>query len=141
VPIGNKDLIVEAIARAERGTTGEIRVHLSRRLLEKDAMRRARRLFTRFEMHQTEDRNAVLLYVNLRRHKLAVVGDEGIHHRVGDEFWKKLVHELRSDLKGTHPENAIAMAVHRIGEELAKHFPLERGARHPNKLSNEVSED
>ncbi len=142
----NKDLIVEAIAEAEAGTTGEIRVHLSHKLLEADAMKSARKLFLKQEMHRNSRRNGVLLYVNLRKRKLAVVGDEGIHQRVGQAFWDRLAADLKEDLKSTHPENAIALAVVRLGEELTRYFPSEEGKRlvrtpRASTVSNEVTED
>lgn len=136
-----KDRIVMAIAAAERGTTGEIRVHLSKRWIERNSMKRARRLFARFGMSQTPDRNAVLLYVNLRRRKLAVIGDLGIHSRVGERFWNQLASGLRADLRATHPENAIAIAVAKVGQELCRYFPLPPGAKRTHAPPDEVTQD
>lgn len=115
--------IVEAIILAEIGTTGEIRVHLSRNWLEKNPYHRATRLFRHFKMFQTKDRNAVLLYFNLRRKKFAIIGDTGVHQAVGQNYWSNLSEKLRLDLRGTHPEKAIALAVIELGKTLKKHFP------------------
>jgi uncharacterized membrane protein len=133
--------IVDAIARAEQGTTGEIRVHLSRSWFERDAYRHAQRLFAQFNMHQTAQRNGVLLYVNLRRHLFAVVGDDGIHQHVGQEYWEMLAGRLAQNLHETHPEKAIALAVLEIGEKLRLHFPSHLDGPNPNELPNVVSED
>ena len=116
-------LIAQAIALAEVGTTGEIRVHLSKRFFEKDPFRRAQKLFQEYGMNQTSQRNAVLLYVNLRRHKISVVGDEGVQKAVGQSFWESLILELRRNLHATHQERAIAVSVTMIGNKLRKHFP------------------
>ena len=117
--------ILIALADAERGTTGEIRVHLSRRWIERDPFTRATALFREFGMGRTARRNAVLVYVNLRRRKFALVADEGITESVGARFWEKLSRELTVDLRSTHPENAVAMTVSRIGDALRKYFPEE----------------
>jgi uncharacterized membrane protein len=117
--------ILTAIQQAELGSTGEIRVHLSRRWFERDPLKRAIKLFQRFEMNQTPQKNAVLLYLNLRKRKFAVVGDLGIHEKVGQYFWEKLAADLAEDLQSTHSENAIAKAIHTIGEGLKKYFPSE----------------
>jgi uncharacterized membrane protein len=117
------DPIVRAIALAEAGTTGEIRVHLTRRLLEKDPFARALRLFERFGMSRTLQRNAVLLYVNLRRRKFAIVADQGLDQVLGQPYWRKLARQLTEDLRGTDPERAVALAVESLGEALKRHFP------------------
>jgi uncharacterized membrane protein len=133
--------IVDAIQRAEENTTGEIRVHLSKKWIERDPFRRATRLFRQFGMFRTTHRNAVLLYVNLKRKKFAIIGDEGIHQVVGQRYWEELAIELKRALISTHPENAIAIAVTHIGGVLQKHFPLEAGEHNHHELKNEFSED
>jgi len=133
--------IVEAIRLAEENTTGEIRVHLSKKWIERDPYRRATRLFQKFGMFRTTHRNAVLLYVNLKRKKFAIIGDEGIHQTVGQMYWEDLARALKHALISTHPENAIALAVSRIGDILHEHYPLQAGAKHHNELKDEFSED
>lgn len=133
--------IVEAIAEAELGTTGEIRVHLSRRWIEKDAFAHAWKLFNRFEMSRTAQRNGILLYVNTRRHKFAIVGDEGIHKVVGQHYWEEIAKHLTEDLHSTHFERAIATAVKSIGATLKKYFPADLDVHNPNELSNDLTHD
>jgi uncharacterized membrane protein len=119
------DPIVRAIALAETGTTGEIRVHLTKRLIERNPHNRALWLFDRFGMTRTRQRNAVLLYVNLRRRRFAILGDQAIDQAVTQIYWRQLANQLTEDLRSTDPERAIAMAVESIGEKLKWHFPEE----------------
>lgn len=133
--------IVQAITDAERASTGEIRVHLSRRWIEKDPFDRAFRLFHQFGMTKTRQRNAVLLYINLRKKKFAIVGDEGIHHVVGQRYWEELALHLKQDLQSTHIENAVALAVRTIGMTLKKFFPVDLDGENHDELPNEVTED
>jgi len=133
--------IVHAIEAAEAGTTGEIQVHLTKRWVEKDAFSRAQKLFHQFGMTRTTNRNAVLLYVNFRKHKFAIIGDEGIHKVVGQHYWEELAKHLQQDLRSTHAENAIAMAVMTIGQTLKKYFPADLDAHNSNELPDHVSED
>jgi uncharacterized membrane protein len=133
--------IVNAILQAEQNTTGEIRVHLSKKWIERDPLRRATRLFRQFGMFRTTHRNAILLYVNLKRQKFAIIGDEGIHKVVGQRYWEQLAQDLKRALISTHPENAIAIAVGQVGVILQKHFPLDVGSQHHNELKDEFSED
>src|SRR5574341_1335500 len=87
------DAITEAVRAAESRTSAEIRVHLDRRLprsfLGKRVDARARALFAKLGMHRTAARHGVLVYLALDDKKLAVVGDVGIHARVGDRHWQR----------------------------------------------------
>src|SRR5215470_15104455 len=81
------DRIIQAIREAESKTAGEIRVLIQRGKLNSDPLVAAQKKFHRLGMHKTRERNAVLIFVAPRVHKLAVVGDDAIHERCGDEFW------------------------------------------------------
>ena len=41
-------------------------------------------------MTATKDRNAVLFFVVPARRKFVVLGDSGIHEKVGQEFWHEI---------------------------------------------------
>ena len=116
--------IVRAIALAQQRTTGEVRVDLSRKLFEKDPYGRALRLFSEYGMTRTTQHNAVLIYVNLRKRRFAIVGDSGIQAAVGQQYWEGLGRALSEDLrKYPKPEQAIAMAVTTLGATLQRYFP------------------
>src|SRR5687767_1729413 len=83
-----KEQLVAAIRSAELRTSGEVRLFVESRCRFVDALDRAVELFQTLKMHETKDRNAVLVYVAMKDHQLAIFGDEGIHQRVGTEFWK-----------------------------------------------------
>lgn len=124
------DPIVRAIAMAETGTTAEIRVHLSKRLRERDPYGYALELFDRFGMSRTRQRNAVLVYVNLRRKRFAVVGDQGADQALGQAYWRELASRIAEELRSTDPERAIAAVVQSLGEKLRAHFPAEQPGSH-----------
>lgn len=115
--------ILLALQEAEEGTTGVIEVHLSRRWIERDALARATEIFYQFQMHRTQARNAVLVYVNFRARKLAIIGDQGIHEAVGQGFWDRMSQELAENLRYTQSERAIALTVIAIGQVLKNFFP------------------
>ena len=119
----NHSPIVAAIGAAERETTAEIRVHLSKRFIDRNPTLRARKVFVELQMHKTELRNGVLLYVNLRRRKFAIVGDEGIHSKVGQDYWNSIADSLISGLKTKSTEEAIANTVLEVG---MKYFKAEQ---------------
>jgi uncharacterized membrane protein len=118
-----KNRIVEAIRNAERMTSGEVRVFVESRCSYIDAIDRAAELFYNLQMDETDDRNAVLLYIAMKDHQLAVFGDEGIHKKVGDTYWNAEVQKMISSFNKENYADGIKEAVTDIGEALTKHFP------------------
>jgi uncharacterized membrane protein len=117
--------IIDAIQRAEEGTTGEIRVHLTQRLFEKDAYKRATQIFSEYGMNRTAQRNAVLLYINLRKKKFAIIADMGFDEKIDPDFWNQLGRQLTYQLRSTERERAIGLAIETVGDALKKWFPIE----------------
>jgi uncharacterized membrane protein len=117
--------VVLAIREAERMTSGEIRVFVENRCRFVNAMDRAVEVFDKLQMYQTQNRNGVLVYVALKDHQFAILGDEGIHRKVGDSFWQKQLAELGQYFgKGRFVEG-ISRCVREIGASLQEHFPYQ----------------
>jgi len=117
------DQIVQAIRDAELKTSGEIRVFIQRGKLEGYPLIAAQKKFHRLGMHKTPERNAVLIFVAPRAHKFAIVGDEGVHQKCGEELWQRLVNQMRDHFRNEKFSEAIVDAIREIGSALAAHFP------------------
>ena len=134
--------VERAIGAAERTTTGEIRVALSRFYFWGDVRRAAARAFTRLHMDRTREHNGVLIFVVPWRRRFAILGDDGIHRRVEDGFWDTIAVALgqafhRGDLTG-----GLVHAIETIGARLAVHFPVPPGTDgNPNELPDHVALD
>lgn len=130
--------ISEAIAEAELGTSGEIRVYIQRGQLEADALPLAQKKFQELGMQKTAARNAVLILVAPRAQKFAVIGDEGVHHKCGAEFWEQLVAEMRLQFKSENFTEALLHGIRSTGDLLARFFP--RDGKDRDELPNDVIE-
>jgi uncharacterized membrane protein len=130
------EAVTAAIAAAEVETSAEIRVHLDARCAG-DAMARAVAVFERLGMHRTAARHGVLVYVSIEDHKLAVVGDQGIHRHVGQTYWDRLVQDVLVHFREERPRDGLLHAVREIGAVLRRHFPRRPGD--VNELSDQVS--
>lgn len=132
-----KERIVAAVKAAEQRTSGEVRVYVESRCRFVDALDRAVEIFHGLKMHETADRNAVLVYVAMKDHQLAIFGDEGIHRKVGTAFWnEELGHMLKEFNKENYAEG-IACVVREIGEVLVQHFPYNKETD-KNELSDDI---
>jgi uncharacterized membrane protein len=133
------DRIVDAIKKAEAKTSGQIRVFLQRGKFEEDALVRAQKKFIQLGMEKTAERNAVLIMVAPRMQQFAVIGDEGVHAKCGEQFWEELVGRMRQHFLREDFTEALLEAVSATGALLAKYFP--RTGPAPNELPDEVIEE
>jgi uncharacterized membrane protein len=130
--------IRSAIAKAERLTSGEIRVFISRHECD-DPLAAAQRQFDTLGMANTRLRNAVLLFIAPASQAFAIIGDSGIHEKCGAAFWDIVRAEMTAQFKQRHYLQAILHGIARAGEILAVHFPPD--ARQPHELSDDVAHD
>ena len=132
-----KQAILDAISAAESLTSGEIRVHIESHCKDKSILDRAARVFARLEMHKTELRNGVLIYLALEDHQFAVIGDKGIHAKVNDEFWDMVAGAMKPHFAEGKIIDGLVAGVKLCGDELAQDFPIQEDDE--NELSNEIS--
>ena len=136
----DESAVLRAVREAEKRTSGEVRVFISRRRLRgRDVSACASAEFHRLDMDTTDDRNAVLFYVVPRDHAFAVIGDEAVHAKCGQSFWDESVKALEKDFTGGRFTEGLVTAIGRAADLLATHFPRRRGDR--NELPDEIVRD
>lgn len=129
--------IIQAIKEAERQTSGEIRVHIASEKASGNVEERALKTFDKLDMEKTQDRNGVLFYIDIKHHLFAVVGDIGIHNKVGQGFWDSTKALMESCFKRGDIVQGIVAGVLKAGQELKHHFPYQ--SNDINELPNEIS--
>lgn len=81
--------------------------------------------FKELGMDQTALRNGVLIFIDVDRRKFAVVGDEGIHRKVGPEFWESIRDVLQTYFKKEQYTEGLIRAIEEIGNQLKNYFPYQ----------------
>ena len=128
--------IKAAIAAAELRTSGEIRVSVAR-FFWGSVRRAAERAFARLGMTATKDRNGVMFFIVPARKKFVVLGDEGIHAKVGQEFWESLARLMSERFRQGEFTEGLVEGIGEAGRQLAAHFPYD-AAVDVNELSDDV---
>jgi len=128
--------ISDAVASAERYTSGEIRVCVEKTCSE-DVLDRAANYFKKLGMDKTAQRNGVLIYIATEDHRFAIIGDAGINKLVPENFWDStkdamLGYFMNGDLTG-----GIIAGIRLAGKQLQTYFPYLDGD--VNELSNDIS--
>jgi uncharacterized membrane protein len=134
----DEEKIVRAIQEAEQKSSGEIRVLVSRKRIE-DALAAARKEFVRLGMTKTRQRNGVLIFLVPLCQQFAIVGDIGVHEKCGDVLWQEIAANMSELLRKGEFTAAILMAIQKVGDALAQHFPHRRDDQ--NELPNRIARD
>lgn len=129
--------VVEAIRNAESRTSGEIRVFMESHCKYVEAIDRAADVFFNLQMDKTTERNAVLLYIAVKDHQMAIFGDEGIYNKTGQEYWQQLVKRILAHFDKENFATGISEYVKEIGEGLHSYFPYDR-ASDQNELPDDI---
>jgi uncharacterized membrane protein len=130
-----RQLIVEAIQRAESHTSGEVRVFIEDRC-QVEVLDRAKRLFFELDMHKTQSGNGTLVYLAVKDHKFAVLGDRGIDQVVPSDFWDATRDIMREQFSQGNFLTGLVVAIDSIGIKLREFFP--RADDDVNELPDEV---
>lgn len=115
--------IARAIRAAERGTSGEIRLYVEDYCQRDHPAERAQELFQLFGMYNTQNRNAVLIYLAEKSRQFALWGDAGIHEKVGNQFWEEEKKLLREYLQRDEAAEGVSKAILMVGDRLRQYFP------------------
>ena len=111
-----------AIAQAEAGTSGEIRVLVLHEPAP-EPVAAAQAAFTRLGMEKTRERNGVLLFVAPASRTFAVIGDEAVHAKCGQIFWDELAAVMTGHFRRDEFTAGLLAGIDRAGALLAEHFP------------------
>lgn len=117
-----QETVVAAVRLAEKGTSGEIRVHIDGNC-PGDPVKRAEEVFFRLGMHKTELRNGVLIYLACNTKVFAIVGDRGINDVVPAGFWNDVAADMSSDFREGRFAEGLSGAAISVGGKLRSYFP------------------
>ena len=114
--------IMSAIQKAEKASSGEIRVYVESECAD-SVEQRTIAIFKKLKMYRTHERNGVLIYIAMDSRKFAIFGDEGIHKKMGFNFWTNEAATLKTFLSTEQIVEGICQVIIDIGEVLKVHFP------------------
>lgn len=105
-------------------------------LKRQHAHRRAIEQFLAQNLHTTEGRTGVLLFVSVAERYAEIIADRAIDVQVQDGVWKTIIDELTGAIGAGRPTEGFVAAIGSIGSTLAQHFPP--GTNDPNELPDHL---
>ncbi len=131
-----KKRIVQEIRSAEKKSTCEIRVHLVGGE-NGDVKTHAHRMFEKLGMANTKERSGILIFMHLKSRRFAIIGDQGVHGKVSEDFWKKAAASMEVWFQKDEFARGIEEAILKMSEYLAPYFSPRLD--NPNELKDEIS--
>jgi uncharacterized membrane protein len=138
-----RNAITEAVKRAEKGTSAQIRVVVESALNISDVWRgqgsrgRALEVFGLERVWDTRDNTGVLLYILLSERDAQIVADRGFNDRVTTEEWERVCEVIENTASELGLAAAVEDAVNQIGTLARQRLPS--AAQGENELSDELS--
>jgi putative membrane protein len=100
------------------------------------AHRRAVEQFLTQNLHTTEGRTGVLIFVSVAERYAEILADSGIHRKVPKAEWEGIVNALTDQIGAGRAADGFVAAVEAVGERLTQHFPA--GSADLSKLPNHM---
>ena len=116
--------VVDAVRFAEKGTSGEIRIHIDGEC-PTTAIERAEEVFAKLGMHKTKLRNGVLIYLACNTKVFAIIGDKGINDVVPQDFWDDVIRMMAAEFREGRFTEGLVNGVLSVGEKLKYFFPYQ----------------
>lgn len=98
--------------------------------------RRATEQFLAQNLHTTQGRTGVLIFVSVAEHRAEILADTGIDARVPSGTWQTIVNRMTDDFGDGRAADGFVNAIVAIGAHLAEHFPP--GAVDANELPDHL---
>ena len=142
LPPAALDRIEQAVAATEATHRGEIRLAVEASLpasyLRRDApvRQRAEMMFAKLRVWDTDERNGVLIYVELADQGIEIVADRGLVRLVPADAWPPIVAAMAERFRAGDFAGGMVAGIEQVGRLLAQHFPARAGEHNPDELPN-----
>ena len=139
-PPASLQAIEAAIAQGETRHRGEVLLIVELALDWQQIWRgvtpreRARALFARHGIWDTEDNCGVLIYVNLADRQVEIVTDRGIGRLVPAQEWERLCRTMTEGFARAAFHDSVLAAINTLNDLLHQHYPDDGSQR--NQLPN-----
>src|SRR6185312_9948177 len=87
------------------------------------ASRLAKAQFYQQRVQLTPHHSGVLFFVSLAEHHVEIVADQGIHEKLGEAHWKRIIDRFVAEVRRGQVVDGFANAISACGAAMAEHYP------------------
>lgn len=105
-------------------------------ILKRNASRKAKESFMMLDLHQTDNHQAVMIFVSLFEHYVEIIVDDGVSDKLSNNIWQEIIDKFTTDVKNGDFENGYLKAIESIRGILKTEFPRNDDSKTilPNRL-------
>lgn len=146
LPTSFAQALENEIAQSEKKHSGEIRIVIEGGLpwgyLVHGISTRERALtvFGKLRMWDTQNRNGVLIYLNIADKEIDIVADRGLNDKVSAEKWREIINELTLSIINKNFKNGVNLALVAVNNLLVEHFALPHPTHPTHANHNELND-
>jgi putative membrane protein len=133
------ELVVTGAAFALFGLRPLERLLVAPALARREVEEHAFALFARRGLHRTRGHTGVLVLLSELERRAVILGDEGIHARLGDQGWQVHVDRIVRAIRGGRAADGLVEVLAELASVLAELAPPD--AKNDNELPNTVLEE
>lgn len=111
-----------------------------RKVKQQRAHRHAFEQFYQQGLHETEDRNGILIFVSVAEHYVEIIADQRVSERIEQFRWESIIEQFISAIKSQRVADGFVETVNACGEILRTHFPLTDVDKSRNQLPDHLIE-
>jgi len=86
---------------------------------------RAVRQFMEYGVYNTRDRTGILIFISALERRVELLADTGISEKIPQQKWNAIVGNIIDGFKIGRLTDHIVESIHRCGELLAEHYPIQ----------------
>jgi putative membrane protein len=129
-------LLLAVLAFALSGQAALLRGLTPEALKRQAVEREARLAFLEHTVFATRDRTGVLIVLSEQEHRVAILGDQGIHQRVQEVGWQQHVDTIVKAIRNGKAADGVCQVIAALAEVLARDVPVQPDD--VNELPNRV---
>ena len=130
------EIIIKSVMDAEKDTSGEIRIFIENHCSYMDPIYRAYEIFSSLKMHDTINRNAILIYIAYKDKDFALYSDKNFYEKTTEKFWSQLSHQLAKGFREDRKVESLVSCIQEIGRALTTYYPFH--GEQKNELPDEI---
>lgn len=109
---------------------------IGRRRIEAAVRQRSLLSFYQKGLHRTKNQTGILIFISLLERKVRIMGDRGIHAKIGQAFWNARAGELVEGIRKGKALEVLTEVIEKCGAEMTTHFPCD--ADNPDEVPDDI---
>lgn len=112
------------------------RILVTKEEMKRETHQRALEAFYYHNVHKTQSRTGVLIFISLFERRIEIIGDLKISEKIDQKIWNEIILGFSTEVKSTPLTLAFEHLIDQVSNVLENHFPKHDQASSKNEIKN-----